>query len=188
MFRARGGGLPRLAVSLRPCDHFRQWVRDAKEQTMTADPEIGEPRIVVGVDGSRQSQQALLWAAHFATIFGAGLDVVTCWEYPASYGWAAIAPEWSPSQDMEKVLDDTVRAVFGDQPPQGMQLQVLEGGAARVLLDACRGAVMLVVGSRGHGGFAGLLLGSVSASVAEHSSCPVFIVHGDQAPPPARPV
>lgn len=155
---------------------------------MTAGPGTGEDRIVVGVDGSRQSQRALRWAAHFAAIFGARLDVVSCWEYPPSYGWAAIAPEWSPSQDMAKVLEDTVQAVFGSQPPQGMQLQVLEGGAAKVLLNACEGAVMLVVGSRGHGGFAGLLLGSVSASVAEHSSCPVFIVHGEQAPPPARPV
>lgn len=155
---------------------------------MTARPEAGEPRIVVGVDGSRHSEQALRWAAHFAAIFGAHLEVVSCWEYPTSYGWAAIAPDWSPSQDMAKVLDDTMRAAFGDQPPQGTQLLVLEGGAAKVLLEACAGAVMLVVGSRGHGGFAGLLLGSVSASVAEHSSCPVFIVHGDQAPPPARPV
>jgi hypothetical protein len=105
-------------------------------------------------------------------------------EYPQSYGWAAIAPEWNPGQDMAKVLDDAVRAVFDDQPPAGMQLQVREGGAAKVLLGACEGAVMLVVGSRGHGGFAGLLLGSVSANVAEHASCPVFIVHGDQAPPP----
>ena len=67
-----------------------------------------------------------------------------------------------------------------------MQLVVREGGAAKVLLEASEGAVMLVVGSRGHGGFAGLLLGSVSANVAEHAGCPVFIVHGDQPPPPAR--
>lgn len=154
---------------------------------MTAGPGASETRIVVGVDGSLPSQEALRWAAHFATIFGARLEAVTAWEYPASYGWAAIAPEWDPAQDMRKVLNDTMRAVFGDQPPQGVQLLVREGGAAKVLLDACKGAVMLVVGSRGHGGFSGLLLGSVSANVAEHAPCPVFIVHGGQLPPPARP-
>ena len=83
-------------------------------------------------------------------------------------------PEWSPGQDMEKVLDDTVRAVFGDQPPVGVQRQVHEGGAAKVLLDASEGAIMLVVGSRGHGGFAGLLLGSVSANVAEQPPAPCW--------------
>lgn len=154
---------------------------------MTAGPGASETRIVVGVDGSLPSQEALRWAAHLATIFGARLEAVTAWEYPASYGWAAIAPEWDPAQDMRKVLNDTMRAVFGDQPPQGVQLLVREGGAAKVLLDACKGAVMLVVGSRGHGGFSGLLLGSVSANVAEHAPCPVFIVHGGQLPPPARP-
>ncbi|MFY9892271.1 MAG: universal stress protein [Streptosporangiaceae bacterium] len=150
---------------------------------MTAGPATGEGRIVVGVDGSRQSQLALRWAAHFAAIFGARLDVVGCWEYPPSYGWAAVAPEWSPGDDMQKVLEETVQAVFGTEPPKGLQLRVVEGGAAKVLLDASEGAAILVVGSRGHGGFAGLLLGSVSAIVAEHSSCPVFIVHGDQPPP-----
>jgi nucleotide-binding universal stress UspA family protein len=155
---------------------------------MTTGPETGERRIVVGVDGSGHSRQALRWAAHFAAIFGARLEAVSCWEYPPSFGWAAIAPEWSPGQDMEKVLADTIRAVFGDQAPPAMQRQVIEGGAAKVLLDSCEGAVMLVVGSRGHGGFAGLLLGSVSASVAEHASCPVFIVHGEQAPPAAMSV
>ncbi len=154
---------------------------------MTASPGSGVARLVVGVDGSRPSQEALRWAAHFAAIFGAQLDVVTGWEYPPSYGWAAIAPEWDPAQDMKKVLDDTVQAVFGEQPPPDMRLLVREGGAAKVLLEASQGAVMLVVGSRGHGGFAGLLLGSVSANVAEHAPCPVFIVHGDQLPPPARP-
>jgi nucleotide-binding universal stress UspA family protein len=150
---------------------------------MTASP--GVPRIVVGVDGSGPSLKALRWAAHFASIFGAQLDVVTTWEYPPSYGWAAIAPEWDPAQDMRNVLEDAAREVFDDRPPDGMQLIVREGGAAKVLLDVCQGAIMLVVGSRGHGGFAGLLLGSVSANVAEHASCPVFIVHGDQLPPPS---
>jgi nucleotide-binding universal stress UspA family protein len=154
---------------------------------MAAGPGTGEGRIVVGVDGSRPSQQALRWGVHFAAIFGARLDAVIAWEFPSSYGWASVPPEWDPGQDMEKVLDDTVRAAFGDQPPAAMQRQVREGGAARVLLDACEGAIMLVVGSRGHGGFAGLLLGSVSANVAEHASCPVLVIHGDEAPPAARP-
>ena|SRR6266851_293004 len=155
---------------------------------MSAGPGTGEGRIVAGVDGSRPSQEALRWSAHFAAIFGARLEVVIAWDYPPSYGWVAPLPsDWNPRQGMEKVLDDTVRAVFGDQPPAGMQRQVREGGAAKVLLDAGEGAIMLVVGSRGHGGFAGLLLGSVSANVAEHASCPVLIIHGDQAPPPATP-
>jgi nucleotide-binding universal stress UspA family protein len=154
---------------------------------MTPGSGTAERRIVVGVDGSRQSQHALAWAAHFAAIFGTRLDVVAAWEYPQSYGWAAIAPEWNPGQDMEKVLDDAIGAVFGDHPPGRLDLQVREGGAAKVLLDASQGAIMVIAGSRGHGGFAGLLLGSVSANVAEHASCPVFIVHGDQAPPPLGP-
>jgi nucleotide-binding universal stress UspA family protein len=151
---------------------------------MTAGAGIGQDRIVVGVDGSRHSQEALRWAAHLAVIFGARLEAVTAWEYPPSYGWTPVPSEGDPGQDMEKVLGDTMRAVFGDQSPAGVHLRVAEGGAAKVLLDACEGAAMVVVGSRGHGGFAGLLLGSVSANVAEHASCPVLIIHGDQAPPP----
>ena len=94
---------------------------------MTVGPDGGEGGIVVGVDGSGHSLDALGWAAHFAAIFGARLDVVAAWEYPQSYGWAAIAPEWDPGQDMAKVLDDAVRAVFGDQQPASLQLQVREG-------------------------------------------------------------
>jgi nucleotide-binding universal stress UspA family protein len=66
-----------------------------------------------------------------------------------------------------------------------MEFEVGEGGAAKVLLDACKGATMVVVGSRGHGGFSGLLLGSVSANLAEHAPCPVLIIHGHNGPPPA---
>jgi nucleotide-binding universal stress UspA family protein len=150
---------------------------------MTQSTGTSEHRIVVGVDGSKPSHQALAWAGRFAATYGARLDVVAAWEYPQSYGWAAISPEWSPAEDMVKVLEDAVQFVFGDNPPDGLDLQVREGGAAKVLLDVSAGATILVVGSRGHGGFAGLLLGSVSANVAEHASCPVFIVHGEQPPP-----
>jgi nucleotide-binding universal stress UspA family protein len=150
---------------------------------MTEGPGAGAGRIVVGVDGSRPSKQALRWSAHLAATFGAGLDAVTAWDFPAAYGWSAVPSDWDPARDMRKVLDESLQEVFGDQPPAGLRRRVLEGGAAKVLLDASQGAIMLVVGSRGHGGFAGLLLGSVSSNVAEHASCPVLVIHGDQEPP-----
>jgi nucleotide-binding universal stress UspA family protein len=150
---------------------------------MTDRPGNDEHKIVVGVDGSDSSVLALRWAAHYGALLGARLEVVMAWEYPASYGWTAIAPDWNPADDVRKVLAESARAAFGDQWPAGMQFDIREGGAAKVLLEACEGATMLVVGSRGHGGFAGLLLGSVSANVAEHAPCPVLIIHGNQGPP-----
>jgi nucleotide-binding universal stress UspA family protein len=151
---------------------------------MSAGPDSSERRIVVGVDGSRHSVEALRWGAYQASALGARLEAVTAWEYPASFGWAAVPSDWDPAKDMEKVLQDAVSEAFGDRRPAGIELQVREGGAARVLVEASQGAAMLVVGSRGHGGFAGMLLGSVSANVAEHASCPVLIIHGDQSAPP----
>jgi nucleotide-binding universal stress UspA family protein len=151
---------------------------------MSAGPESGGHGIVVGVDGSRHSVAALRWGAYQAATLGARLEAVTAWEYPASFGWASVPGDWDPVKDMEKVLRDAVREAFGDRPPAGLELSVREGGAARVLIEASRGATMLVVGSRGHGGFAGLLLGSVSANVAEHASCPVLIIHGARSAPP----
>jgi nucleotide-binding universal stress UspA family protein len=150
---------------------------------MSESPGGGAGRVVVGVDGSPPSQRALRWGAHLAATFGAGLDAVTAWEFPSTYGFGWVPSNWDPDQDMTKALAQTVHEVFGDQPPAGWRQLVYQGGAAEVLLGASQGAIMLVVGSRGHGGFAGLLLGSVSSNVAEHSSCPVLVIHGDQPPP-----
>ena len=152
---------------------------------MTDEYSMDQRRVVVGVDGSPHSEQALRWGAFFAGTVGGRVDAVTAWQYPTAYGWAAPPAEWDPSRDMDGVVRDAVQKAFGDHRPVPIEISVREGGAARVLLEASEGADMLVVGSRGHGGFAGLLLGSVSASVAEHASCPVLIVHGDQEPPPA---
>jgi nucleotide-binding universal stress UspA family protein len=138
-------------------------------------------RIVVGVDGSENSLLALHWAAFLAAPIGAIVDAVIAWQLPVSYGWAA--PQWDPHAEMTAVLNESVQAVFGDRPPVPIRAHAREGGAARVLIEASHGAQMLVVGSRGHGGFVGLLIGSVSAIVAEHAACPVLVVHGDQEPP-----
>ncbi|CCW11694.1 universal stress protein family [Rhodococcus aetherivorans] len=85
------------------------------------------------------------------------------------------------------MLHETVTGVLGSEPGVSVQELVRRGGAARVLLDESRDAQFLVVGSRGHGGFSGLLLGSVSAACAEHAHCPVLVIHGDTPPPPVSP-
>jgi nucleotide-binding universal stress UspA family protein len=151
---------------------------------MTDTADRSDHRIVVGVDGSESSVLALQWAAFYGTLLAARLEVVMAWEYPPTFGWAAIAPDWDPAADVQRVLAETARAAFGEHAPAGMHFVVREGGAAKVLLEECKGATMVVVGSRGHGGFTGLLLGSVSANIAEHAPCPVLIVHGHQGPPP----
>jgi nucleotide-binding universal stress UspA family protein len=139
-------------------------------------------RVIVGVDGSSESEQALRWAADFAESSGARLVVITAWDYPATIGWAAWPQGWDPSAASRVALIDTVERVFGTNRPKDIELMVQQGSAAGVLLEQSEGAAMLVVGSRGHGGFAGMLLGSVSANVAEHAHCPVLVMHADKAP------
>ena len=146
---------------------------------------VATPRIVVGVDGSESSKQALRWAAKVAAPFGAGLVAVAAWDYPVTYGLAAWPQDWDLAKGTEKALTDTVDEVFGAHRPADLELMVRQGGAPAVLLKESVGALMLIVGSRGHGGFAGMLLGSVSANVAEHAPCPVLVVHGDAEQVPA---
>lgn len=140
-------------------------------------------RIVVGVDGSDHSKQALRWAGAFAAATKCGLDVVMTWQLPTMAGLAYGPPDLDLSRDTEEALTETVEEVFGSERPTDMQLIVRNGGAARVLVGLSAEAQIVVVGSRGHGGFKGLLLGSVSSAVAEHAGCPVLVVHGDHAPP-----
>lgn len=140
-----------------------------------------EKKIVVGVDGSEPSKAALRWAARAADITGSRIDAVIAWQTPAMYGWTMADPHWHPDRDAEKVIAATVDEVFGSDRPHDLRMIVEEGNAAKVLLDASKDAELLIVGSRGRGGFVGLLLGSVSASCAEHASCPVLVVH-DRGP------
>ena len=140
-----------------------------------------KPRIVVGVDGSAGSKDALRWAAKLAQALGARIDAVATWELPQISMWSILPSSYTPQPDIEKLLERTVAEVFGADRPDGMRLKVLEGPAAEILIDASEGAVLLVVGSRGLGGFAGVLMGSVSNRVAEHAKCPVLVARGTPA-------
>jgi nucleotide-binding universal stress UspA family protein len=145
-------------------------------------------RVVVGVDGSPSSKHALRWAQFLARATASTLEVVSVWQPYTDFGWigagwATMPTDWNPAQDAERALAATVDEVFGEQRPAGLQLTVREGNAAQVLLQASEGARVLIVGSRGHGGFTGLLLGSVSAACTEHATCPVLVLHGDTPAP-----
>ncbi len=137
-----------------------------------------KPRvIVVGVDGSPSSINALELAARLVPLAGDVIRAVTVWQYPVGFG--TFAPlDWNPDEMAEAALDQALSAAFQDHRPCPIERRVLQGPAAQVLIDESKHASMVVVGSRGHGGFAGLLLGSVSSAVAERSSCPVVIAHG----------
>ena len=140
-------------------------------------------RIVVGVDGSDSSKDALRWAARMIPVIGDELEAVIAWDYPTNYGWAIATPDdWRPDIDADKVLQAVLDEVFGGDRPQRLVATVCQGHPSAVLLDAARHATMLVVGGRGHGRFAGRLLGSVSTACAEHALCPVLVVHHKPAP------
>jgi nucleotide-binding universal stress UspA family protein len=146
-------------------------------------------RVVVGVDGSDTAKKAARWAAREAKLRGSKLELVSAWEIPIySYaydqGYAAI------SEEMLKGLavnaGDNLAAAFKEASAEARDVEMetiaAEGQAATVLLEVSKGADLLVVGSRGLGGFRELLLGSVSQQCAQHSTCPVVIVrHMDEA-------
>jgi nucleotide-binding universal stress UspA family protein len=154
-----------------------------KEDMMTGTTGRVTRKVVVGVDESACSKLAMRWGAYIAATMGAPLEAVAAWQYPQIYGGGYLPAAFDPGADAEKWLTAAVDEVFGQNRPTAVSLVVREGRAAPVLLHQCEDASMLIVGSRGYGGFVGLLLGSVSAAVAEHAKCPVLVVHGDKRPP-----
>jgi nucleotide-binding universal stress UspA family protein len=137
--------------------------------------------IVVGVDGSASSRKALTWAAAEAAGHGADLIVVNVWEHtllqPA--GSVSVSEHYVPDPS-QRTAEDLLRVIkeeLGEEPPVLVQPHVKQGRPAKVLIEESAGADLLVVGKRGHGGFAGLVMGSVSQHVAAYAKCPVTVVH-----------
>jgi nucleotide-binding universal stress UspA family protein len=131
--------------------------------------------IVVGIDGSEASKDALRWAARQAEMTGADLQAIIAWHLPNTYG--SMLPEGIDFEvDARKSLEDAVREVLGSSPSIKVSIVVAEGSAAGAIIEASAHADLVVVGSRGHGAFSGMLLGSVSEHVVSHAACPVVVV------------
>lgn len=138
-------------------------------------------RILVGVDGSPASRAALEWAGDEAVRHGSELVVLTAWLPipPPLAGTSSTLPTHGAIDAREtakELLMKTIRDVLGGDPPVLVQPQLKEGNAAKVLIDLSEDADVLVVGYSGYGGFAGMLLGSVSQHVAAHAKCTVVVV------------
>ncbi len=144
-------------------------------------------RIVVGVDRSDSSAEALRWAKAQADATGAKLVVVTAWSYPsashpsyAGYGTGYVPRRVPLDIDGEcrRDLEALVKETIGDDE---VELHVVPGHPANVILGFARDASMVVVGSRGHNELVGALLGSVSQRVAAHAPCPVVVIRRAKA-------
>ncbi len=137
-----------------------------------------EHLIVVGVDGSEASKDALRWAARQADLTGATLSAMMAWDVPmGGYGLAIPIPlDLNLASDSRRVLDQAIAQTLGENEAAKVWTTVVEGHPAVELLKAAENAELLVVGSRGHGAFTGMLLGSVSEHCVSHSPCPVVVV------------
>ncbi|WP_354638310.1 universal stress protein [Kitasatospora camelliae] len=137
-------------------------------------------RIVVGVDGSASSRAALRWALRQAGLVGATVEAVIAWEYPAVYGWGMTMVDVDAAAYAGKALAEAVAQETGPDGAVEVRERVECGNPAQVLLKAAEGAELLVLGNRGHGGFAGALLGSVGQHCVQHAPCPVLVVRGTE--------
>lgn len=135
-------------------------------------------RIVVGVDGSPSSLQALRWAVKQGRRTGAEVHAVAAWTPPTVYAWGpGVAQDVEWSEDCATGLEQSIKEALDAEDADRVQRHVVRAHPAQALLDAAAGADVLVVGCRGHGGFSGMLLGSVSQHVVAHAPCPVLVVH-----------
>ncbi len=136
-----------------------------------------QQRIVVGADGSPPSNHALRWALRQAKLTGAAVEAVHAWHIPSTNGWT---PMFDLAEGLskagEQVLANAIAEAAGDHPAVTVHARLVEGNAAAALLQAASGADLLVLGCRGHGGFVGALLGSVSQHCVQHATCPVVVI------------
>ena len=136
----------------------------------------GSPPIVVGVDGSPDSEAALRWAARYAAAVGTPVKIVISWQYPALYGSVSVADEMNFEGAATKIVEKMAADVQIENPDLEVTTLVSAGRPAEILVRESENASLLVVGSKGHGAFADMVIGSVSLHCVHHAHCPVVVV------------
>jgi nucleotide-binding universal stress UspA family protein len=147
---------------------------------MTVSHAAAKP-VVVGVDGSPGSREALHWGVRQAQLTKCPVRAVIAWRWPIEYGNVPPAIEVDLRVDSAETLSAMVDEVLQEFPDVHLEQVVREGRSAAVLLEEAAGASLLVVGNRGHGAFTGMLLGSVSVHCVANADCPVTVVRNSGA-------
>ena len=142
--------------------------------TTVPDETGGELRVVVGVDGSPCAERALMLAAYEARTRGALLHIVSAYEVPPSAGWVVV-PLGPLLESADAIISQSLTEVQDRYPDLVTKGEQIHGNAGSVLVEAAKGASLLVVGSRGHSELIDLLIGSISEHCAHHASCPTLI-------------
>jgi nucleotide-binding universal stress UspA family protein len=135
----------------------------------------GPQKIVVGIDGSASSIDAFRWAVRQAQVTGSVVEAMMVWQYPGG-----VVPAGAEDLEAEcrRALDGAVEGAFSGAPPVQVNPVVEEGEPAPTLVRRSKDAALLVIGSRGHGAFVGMLIGSVSQYCVSHAHCPVVVLRG----------
>jgi nucleotide-binding universal stress UspA family protein len=162
------------------------------ENTIQNNKSTRAPAVVVGVDGSPGARAALRWALREARLRNSPVRAVHAWTFGYIGGSVDSYPYWGGSirsytslgvdlndlhRAAERLLERAIADVAGETEGIEIERQVIQGPAAEILVQAASPYDLLVVGSRGHGGFTGLMLGSVSQQCVHHAHCPVVVVH-----------
>ncbi len=143
------------------------------------------PLIVVGVDGSDGSRDAVRWAAAQAALTGSHVRAVASWRWPNYV--TRIPPGVDLATDTARTLQEVLADVRPEYPSVQFSEHVVEGPAGPALLTQAAGASLLVVGARGRAAFPGMLLGSVAEYCVRHGPCPVVVVRTGVGPGPSHP-
>ncbi len=134
-------------------------------------------KIVVGVDGSDLGSEALRWAVEEAALRGMEVHAVTAWWIPGGFGdvWTVV-PGVDYEGNAQMVMDAAINAALTPEKAAHVVKHLVQGNPASAIIDLAKPDDLIVVGSHGHGGFVGSVIGSVSQRVVSHAHCPVVIV------------
>ncbi|RCW43147.1 nucleotide-binding universal stress UspA family protein [Halopolyspora algeriensis] len=134
------------------------------------------PVVVVGVDGSEESEHALRWAAEYTHQLGGVVHVITVWHQPVQFGYRLVQSDADLEDRARKSQEKVVAPVREQFPAVDIRTRLLRGHVVDEFMGLSKQADLLVLGNRGHGAFGGMLLGSAALKLVQHAHCPVTVV------------